>query len=102
MVTLEIARAAGNAFGRINFHYGECVRTTGPRGGITESVEKWRVNGALKTWVTRPGEFSLPIKYGMGYGRGQHGYITHENARHWHVADDCPLNAARVPMTVAA
>lgn len=24
-----------------------------------------RVNGQLKTWKTRPGEFRLPVKYGL-------------------------------------
>lgn len=93
MVTLEQALSAGSHFGTVTLHYGECSRTIGPRGGVTESIERWRVNGSAKTWVTRPGEFRLPIKYGMGYGRGQHGYVDHTNARHFHLASECPLDA---------
>lgn len=70
------------------FHYGECVRTVGPRGGVTERVEHWRPNGALKVWKTRPDEWRLPIKYGMrGYS-----YIDQYNADQFHVAGECPLN----------
>lgn len=36
----------------------------------------WRRNGATKTWKTRPGEFRIPVKFGL-YG---YGYITHTNA----------------------
>ncbi len=27
--------------------------------------QRWRVNGNLKTWKTRPDEFKLPIKNGL-------------------------------------
>jgi len=27
--------------------------------------QRWRVNGKLKTWKTRPDEFTLPIKNGL-------------------------------------
>lgn len=69
------------------FHYGQCTRTVGPRGSVTERVEHWRGNGTIKTWKTRPGEWRLPIKYGMrGYS-----YLDHHNAREFHVAEECPL-----------
>lgn len=29
------------------------------------SPQRWRVNGAVKTWVTRPNEVKVPIKYGI-------------------------------------
>lgn len=46
--------------------------------------EKWkngspitlRRNGKTKVWKTRPGEFRIPVKYGL---KGT-GYITHLNA----------------------
>lgn len=38
-----------------------------------------RVNGACKTWKTRPTHFQLPVKYGLY----EHGYITHDNASEW-------------------
>lgn len=69
------------------FHYGECVRTVGPRGGETVKVETWRRNGETKTWKTRPGEFRVPIKYGLrGYS-----YIDNHNVGEFHAASDCPL-----------
>jgi len=36
---------------------------------------RWRRNGALKTWKTRPTEFRQPVKYGL-YG---YDYITQNN-----------------------
>ena len=38
-----------------------------------------RRNGATKLWKTRPGDFKIPIKYGLY----QHGYITPENVGDW-------------------
>lgn len=35
-----------------------------------------RRNGQTKVWKTRPGHFSIPVKYGMY----EYSYITHENA----------------------
>jgi hypothetical protein len=88
MVTKEQAIQAASQWGRAEFHWGDCKRIVGTRGGVTIRVEKWRVNGACKTWKTRPDEFSLPIKYGMrGYS-----YITDRNAHEFHLADDCPLD----------
>lgn len=83
MVTKEMAMAAGY---RDEFHYGNCIDTTGPRGGQTSHREVWRVNGACKTWKTRPDEFSLPVKYGF---RGPYSYITQANAADFHAAADC-------------
>ena len=36
---------------------------------------RWRRNGALKLWKTRPTEFQQPVKYGL-YG---YGYFTHND-----------------------
>lgn len=41
-----------------------------------------RAMGRCKTWVTRPTEFKLPVKYGLY----QHFYITPANADQWNVA----------------
>lgn len=41
-----------------------------------------RVNGATKTWKTRPTEFKIPVKYGLY----SYGYITDSNASKWSVA----------------
>jgi len=59
-----------------------------PAGKIFE----WRRNGATQTWVTRPDEFRLPVKYGMrGYGQ-----ITQSDAHNYHRADQCPTRHVRV------
>jgi hypothetical protein len=39
-----------------------------------------RVNGACKTWKTRPDEFRLPMKYGLR----ECCYITEANADEWY------------------
>jgi hypothetical protein len=68
------------------------VITVGPRGGRTEpKVFEWRRNGKTKTWKTRPGEFSIPVKFGL-YAYGS---ISHHDADRWHIANECPLIAAR-------
>lgn len=41
-----------------------------------------RANGRCKTWKTRPGEFRLPVKYGLKTCF----YLTHANADEWEVA----------------
>lgn len=69
------------------FHYGECVRTVGPRGGVTDDIVTWRANGAPKTWKTRPLDFRVPIKFGLRRGW----YITPGNARDFHTEEDCPI-----------
>ena len=38
-----------------------------------------RRNGRLKTWKTRPGQYRLPVKYGLKTGA----YITEENSSDW-------------------
>ena len=40
------------------------------------TAARWRINGACKTWKTRPLDFKLPVKHGL-YA---YGYITHDNA----------------------
>ena len=34
---------------------------------------RWRVNGKVKTWKTRPAHFEVPIKRGLY----SYGYLTH-------------------------
>jgi hypothetical protein len=46
----------------------------------------WRRNGATQTWKTRPGEFRLPVKYGIR----DYFAITDANAAGWHTEQDCP------------
>jgi len=70
------------------FHYGQCVRSVGPRGGVTIRQEVWRRNGATKTWKTRPTEFTVPVKHGMY----TYGHITTRHTDSFHTSDNCPLN----------
>lgn len=82
MITKEQALNASE------FHYGECTRTTGPRGGVQETVERWRRSGSTQVWKTRTRDFRVPVKYGMR----NHSAITQYNAHEFHTEDDCPLN----------
>lgn len=82
MITLEQVLAFR---GGEELHAGPCTITVGPRGGETLSQERWRMNGRLKTWKTRPGEFQLPIKHGLKTCA----YLTHDNAHMMHVASEC-------------
>lgn len=70
------------------FHYGECKKTVGPRGGVTITREEWRRNGANKTWKSQPERFRIPVKWGMrGYDE-----INQFNVDRFHAASDCPIN----------
>lgn len=69
------------------FHFGECKRTDGPRGGVTIKVTRVRRNGMTQTWKTRPTEFSIPVKHGLKNAFR----ITDKDADQWHTAEDCPL-----------
>jgi len=46
---------------------------------------RWRVNGAVKTWKTRPNEFRIPVKHGMY----DFGYITEKNYHLFHLNGTC-------------
>jgi hypothetical protein len=67
------------------FHLTEAEQYTDSKG--KPKVERWRSNGRCKTWVTRPNEFRLPVKFGL-YG---HSAITDLNADEFHREEDCPL-----------
>lgn len=43
------------------------------------SLQRWRVNGAVKLWKKNPNRVSVPLKYGMGYNRNSFGYLTEDN-----------------------
>lgn len=84
MITFEQALTANH------FHenHAEVQPPDGPRGGKNYvKIYEHRRNGATQTWKTRPGEFRIPVKYGLrGYGQ-----ITNNNAGEFHVAEECPL-----------
>lgn len=72
-----------------DLHYGECVCTVGPRGGITLQIERWRVNGKVQRWKRRPGHWKVPVKAGLY----RYDYITSYSAGSWHWSGDCPAYA---------
>lgn len=83
MVTKEQAQTARS------FHYTgrkDCERTVGPRGGVTVTVDRLQATGQCKTWVTRPTEFCLPVKYGLYDSHN----ITQDTAHQFHVVAECP------------
>jgi hypothetical protein len=45
----------------------------------------WRVSGKVKTWKTRPGEFRLPVKFGLY----SHDTITESELVNLHRGDGC-------------
>lgn len=67
---------------------GGCHRHIGPRGGVTQTSEVWRRNGQTKTWKTRPGEFRLPIKFGLR----SYDAVTEAHVHLLHLPSECPLN----------
>jgi hypothetical protein len=69
------------------FHYGNCTRVVGPRGGVSEHVVQVRPSGKCQTWKTRPAEFRLPCKHGL-YESGE---VTERNAASFHTVEDCPI-----------
>jgi hypothetical protein len=83
MVTKQQAQDAG---WRTEFHRGACKVHVGPRGGVTTTIETWRVNGRCQTWKRDPSRFCLPVKYGFN---GPYTHITDHNAADWHAASEC-------------
>ena len=57
-----------------NLKYGDTLYSTTNKNK-DGSPQRWRVNGIVKTWKTRPEEVRVPIKHGLRL----HGYVTHEN-----------------------
>jgi len=59
------------------------------RSRLLHDVEhkRWRLNGKVATWKTRPDDFSAPVKHGL-YA---YAYVTNLNAIQVHWADECPL-----------
>lgn len=82
MVTLE------QVLNNTEFHYGNCTRTIGKRGGIKESTITYRKNSQVKLWKTRPNDYRVAIRRGL-YDNTT---ITPDRANEWHVPSDCPLN----------
>ena len=48
------------------------------------SAQRWRVNGAVKLWKTRPDEFKVPLKYGLY----QYAYLDNDTAELLTLADE--------------
>ncbi len=86
MVTYE------QAISESRFHYSprcellaDVNKMDSPHPKSRPTIERWRRNGATKVWKTRPGEFSIPVKYGLR----SYAYITHNNASEFHLASGC-------------
>lgn len=57
-------------------------------------IYTWRRNGVTQTWKTRPGEFRIPVKYGLR----NYSQIYDHDAQDFHVAGECPTRHVRVTM----
>lgn len=76
------------------FHYyPACSFEIGSRGGIKEHHEIWRA-GAVKTWKTRPEEFSVSISHGL-YA---HGRLTEINNYGFCLPEGCPANKKKAAL----
>jgi len=71
-----------------DIHYGGCTKIIEKRGAVTKHIREWRVNGKVKTWKTKPGKFQIPLKFGLY----DYAYLTDDNAKYFHLPDDCPIN----------
>jgi hypothetical protein len=65
----------------------DCIRTVGPRGGITTTITEVRVTGAVKLWKSDPTRIRVPIKYGL-YESSE---INGSNLDDFHLASECPV-----------
>ena len=45
--------------------------------------KKWKRNGKVKLWKTRPTDFKIPVKNGLG----NYGYIDHTNFHEFRVSN---------------
>lgn len=83
MITYEQAINENNC----QFHEDGCKKVIGPRGGVKTYIVQWRRNGKTMVWKTRPGQFTIPIKYGFR----TYGYLHDVTAYRFHLDVDCPL-----------
>ena len=61
MTAAEFLALEVSSFGRVRGpEFGEFLFE-----GNGGAARRCRANGALKTWKTRPGDFRLPVKYGL-------------------------------------
>lgn len=78
-----------DALSEMEFHAnGGCTIEIGPRGGITKTMEVWRVNGRAHTWI-RNENVRVPVKFGF---RGTYSYVLWPaEASCWHTREACPV-----------
>jgi hypothetical protein len=74
------------------FHFDECRKYIGSRGGVTRSTLRFRRNGRTQTWKTRPDHFRVPVKRGLR----EYDHIVQTEAYLWHTAEDCKPTVRRV------
>jgi len=48
---------------------------------------RWKINGQIKLWKTRPADFSVPIKHGLR----DFGYLTQDNCHLLHTIEQCEV-----------
>lgn len=71
------------------FHSNGCKCIEGKRGGVKFKCERWRINGKVKTWKTKPEAFEVPIKYGFGNKSDHYGYMNDLNCKDFHLESEC-------------
>ena len=83
---LVLKRQAGGGFGMLTFEEAMSANYFHENHETGGKVYTWHRNGQTKTWKTRPGEFRIPVKYGLY----RYGYIFHTTAHLYHTEEDCP------------
>lgn len=48
----------------LTLHHGQILHHVSARNS-DGTPQRWRVNGATKTWKTRPADFRVPLKHGL-------------------------------------
>ena len=64
-ITLEQAKA---------LQYGDILHHVSDKNA-DGTPQRWRVNGKVKVWKTRPNEVKVPLKYGLY----RYDYLTHND-----------------------
>lgn len=49
-----------------------------------DTMQRWRVNGKVKLWKTRPTEIKIPLKHGLY----THGYLTQDNLHKFYLEEE--------------
>lgn len=66
---------------------GDIIHTTADGWPACDDAKsnRWKVNGKVKVWKTRPGHFRIPVKFGLR----SYDYID-QDTENVHLESECP------------